>query len=84
MRDLAGSVEVSVKTRDEQKIVVPRPVWLFPCVVDDFDLDVARQQARDQRTNLWLEDSAVVCTLAVIVHVNRNDADPHGCGGFLS
>ncbi len=73
--NLARAVEVRMQGRDEQQVVVLAPVGIGPGVVDDFDVDIGRQQGGDQRAGLRLQHAAVVTSLSVVVDEGRDDAD---------
>ena len=77
VRDLARAVEIGVQRRQEHEVVIARPVRVLPGVVDHVDLDVGRQQGRDERSDLGLERAAVMPAAAVIVGEHGNDANPH-------
>ena len=57
MGHLTGAVEIRVRARDDEQVVLRVPVRTVPRFVDDINLHVGRQQSADERTDLRLHQS---------------------------
>ena len=75
VRDLPRAIEIGVQRADEEERIVLTPVRVAPCVEHDVDARVGRQQRRNQRTDLRLQEPAIRLALAIGIHVGRDDPD---------
>src|SRR5262249_40495180 len=81
VRDRPRAIEVRVQARDEQQVVVPRPVRIAPGLVDKIDLGVARQEPGEQGPDPGLHRQPVLAAAAMVVDVARDDPDLHDAAG---